>query len=73
MQVRCTCTCTCIRPRAAIAWKEVNGTVGIWRELGQTVRAALATWHGTARLGVLLILGSVAGAVFLAVAAWLKH
>ncbi len=47
--------------------------MGIWRELGQTVRAALATWHGTARLGVLLILGSVAGAVFLAVAAWLKH
>ncbi len=57
--------------------EEVNGTVGFWKEfwkeLGRTVRAALATWHGTARLGALLILGSVAGAVFLAVADWLKH
>ena len=47
--------------------------MGIWREVGQTVRAALATWHGTARLGVLLILGSIAGAVFLAVATWLQR
>ena len=47
--------------------------MGFWREVGQTVRAALATWHGTARLGVLLLVASVAGAVFVAIAGWLKH
>ena len=47
--------------------------LGFWKEVGQTVRAALATWHGTARLSILLLFGSAAGAVFLAVGAWLRH
>jgi hypothetical protein len=39
----------------------------LWEQVGQTVRAALATWHGTARLCALLLSIAVAGAVFLAV------
>ena len=35
--------------------------MSFWREVGQTVRAALTTWHGTVRLGVLLILFSPPG------------
>ncbi len=45
----------------------------MWKELGRTVRAALATWHGTARLCALLLFAAVAGAVFLAVYTEIKR
>ena len=47
--------------------------MGFWRELGRAIRTALTTWHGTARLSVLLLFAAVAGAVFLAVYGQIKH
>ena len=35
--------------------------------IGRTVRAAMRSWPETVRLGLLLLFGSAAGAVFLAV------
>jgi hypothetical protein len=45
----------------------------LWVQVGQTVRAALATWHGTARLCALLLSLAVAGAVFLAIIKEIKR
>jgi hypothetical protein len=46
--------------------------LGLHREMGRAISAALAEWHVTARLSVLLLYGAVADAVFLAVYSQIK-
>jgi hypothetical protein len=41
------------------------------REAGRTVRLALQSWHHTARLALLLVVGATAGAMFVAI--WHLH
>lgn len=47
--------------------------LGLYEEAGRTVRSALTSWCETVRLGVLLLIGAVASAIFICLVMLVQH